>query len=95
MDFRYFLPFLVLLLIILSMFIHGVMIMKELHGYQQDLKVKRHPEMIGLKRGDLLMTVKFTDEDYSHLSERIQKQKLDELFEEPSTYEDELDDEIY
>lgn len=94
MDFRYYLPFLVLLLIILSMFVHGAIIMKELHGYRQDPKVKRHPEMIGLKKGDLLMTVKFTDEDYSQLSERIQKQKLDELFEEPSTYEDEIDDEI-
>jgi hypothetical protein len=92
MDFRYYLPFLVLLLIILSMFIHGVIIMRELHGYQQNPKVKNHPEMKGVKKGDLLMVVRFTDEDYSELSERIQKQKLDELFEEPSTYEDELDD---
>jgi hypothetical protein len=74
------------------MFIHGVMIMRELHGYQQNPKVKNHPEMKGVKKGDLLMVVRFTDEDYSELSERIQKQKLDELFEEPSTYEDELDD---
>jgi hypothetical protein len=94
MDFRYYLPFLVLLLIILSMFIHGVIIMRELHGYQQNPKVKNHPEMKGVKKGDLLMVVRFTDEDYSELSERIQKQKLDELFEEPSTYEDELDDDI-
>ncbi|MFZ9740354.1 MAG: hypothetical protein ACO3CQ_00490 [Candidatus Nanopelagicaceae bacterium] len=92
MDFRYYLPFLVLLLIILSMFIHGVIIMRELHGYRQNPKVKNHPEMKGVKKGDLLMVVRFTDEDYSELSERIQKQKLDELFEEPSTYEDELDD---
>lgn len=95
MDFRYYLPFLILFLIILSMLVHGVIIIKELYGYQQDPKVKRHPEMIGVKKGDLLMTVKFTDEDYSHLSERIQKQKLDELFEEPSSYEDELDDDTY
>ncbi len=94
MDFRYYLPFLVLLLIILSMFIHGVMIMRELHGYQQNPKVKNHPEMKGVKKGDLLMVVRFTDEDYSELSERIRRQKLDELFEEPSTYEDELDDDI-
>jgi hypothetical protein len=92
MDFRYYLPFLVLLLIILSMFIHGVIIMRELHGYQQNPKVKNHPEMKGVKKGDLLMVVRFTDEDYSELSERIRRQKLDELFEEPSTYEDELDD---
>ena len=94
MDFRYYLPFLVLLLIILSMFIHGVIIMRELHGYQQNPKVKNHPEMKGVKKGDLLMVVRFTDEDYSELSERIKRQKLDELFEEPSTYEDELDDDI-
>ncbi len=80
MDFRYYLPFLVLLLIILSMFIHGVIIMRELHGYQQNPKVKNHPEMKGVKKGDLLMVVRFTDEDYSELSERIKRQKLDELF---------------
>jgi len=68
--------------------------MRELHGYQQNPKVKNHPEMKGVKKGDLLMVVRFTDEDYSELSERIRRQKLDELFEEPSTYEDELDDDI-
>ena len=34
-----------------------------------------------------------SEEDYEKLQERIDKLKLEELFEEPSTYEDELDDE--
>jgi hypothetical protein len=34
------------------------------------------------------MAVKFTEEDLKELQERVLKQKMDELFEEPSTYED-------
>jgi hypothetical protein len=35
---------------------------------------------------------KTPDEDYSQLYDRIQKLKMEELFEEPSSYEDELDE---
>ena len=35
---------------------------------------------------------KFTDKDFQELQRRIMEQKMDELFEEPSTYEDEDDD---
>lgn len=31
----------------------------------------------------------FTEEDIKELQERVLQQKMDELFEEPSTYEDE------
>ena len=31
----------------------------------------------------------FTEEDLKELQERVLQQKMDELFEEPSTYEDE------
>lgn len=33
-----------------------------------------------------------TEEDIKQLQERILRQKMDELFEEPSTYEDEEDE---
>jgi len=32
-----------------------------------------------------------TEEDYQQLLERVFQQKMDELFEEPSTYEDEYE----
>jgi hypothetical protein len=35
------------------------------------------------------MTVKFTDEDFEELQQRVLRRKMDELFEEPSTFEDE------
>ena len=34
----------------------------------------------------------FTDEDIQKLQQRVLQQKIDELFEEPSTYEDEDDE---
>ena len=37
--------------------------------------------------------VKFTDEDMEELQKRVLEQKMNELFEEPSTYEDENVDE--
>jgi hypothetical protein len=36
--------------------------------------------------------IKITDEDIQELQERILQQKMNELFEEPSSYEDEEDD---
>jgi hypothetical protein len=33
-----------------------------------------------------------TEEDLQKLNQRVHQQKMDELFEEPSTYEDEEDD---
>jgi len=38
------------------------------------------------------MVVRFTEEDLKELQQRVLRQKIDELFEEPSTYEDEEDD---
>ena len=35
--------------------------------------------------------ISLTEEDLKELQERVLQQKLDELFEEPSTYEDEED----
>jgi hypothetical protein len=37
--------------------------------------------------------ISLTDEDFQELQERILQQKMTELFEEPSSYEDEEDDE--
>jgi capsid portal protein len=36
--------------------------------------------------------ITITEEDLKELQERVLQQKLDELFEEPSTYEDEKND---
>ena len=76
----------------MSMVIQGWMIMNESHGYQENPKIKGHPEMKGVKKGDGLMVVSFDempDDDYNELYGRIQKLKMEELFEEPSKYEDE------
>jgi hypothetical protein len=51
--------------------------------------------MKGVKKGDELMVVSFDempDDDYNELYGRIQKLKMEELFEEPSKYEDENED---
>jgi len=37
--------------------------------------------------------VKFTEEDLQLLQERVLQKKMEELFEEPSTYEDEEEEE--
>ena len=86
-------PWFVLLVIAVSMFVQGWMILHETYGYQENPKVKKHPEIEEIK-GDtvVLMAVKFTDEDLQELQKRVLQQKIDELFEEPSTYEDEEDD---
>lgn len=36
--------------------------------------------------------ISITDEDIQELQRRVLQQKIDELFEEPSTYEDEKDE---
>jgi hypothetical protein len=85
-------PWFVLIGIAISMVINGWMIIHESHGYRENPKVKGHPEMKGVRKGDGLLVVKFTDEDYQELQDIIMRQKMDELFEEPSSYEDENDD---
>jgi len=88
-------PWFVLLIIAISMFIQGWMVIHESHGYRENPKVKGHPEMKGVKKGDGLMVVNFNqmpDEDYNELYGRIQRLKMEELFEEPSSYEDDEDD---
>jgi hypothetical protein len=95
MEVLYFIPFLILIAIAISMVIQGWMIMNESHGYQENPKIKGHPEMKGVKKGDGLMVVSFDkmpDDDYNELYGRIQKLKMEELFEEPSKYEDEKED---
>ena len=36
-----------------------------------------------------------TEEDIKRLQEKVLQQKMEELFEEPSSYEDELEEEYY
>jgi hypothetical protein len=84
-------PWFVLMGIAISMFVQGWMIMNAHHGYSKTPKVK-HPEMNDVKAGDPLLVIRFTDEDLEQLQERVLRQKMEELFEEPSAYEDEEDD---
>ena len=88
-------PWFILMLIAVSMIIQGWMVVYEKFGYKENPKVKGHPEMKGVKKGDGLMSVNFNqlpDDDYNELFNRIQKLKMEELFEEPSSYEDDEDD---
>ena len=75
----------------MSMFMQGWMIMNARYGYSKSPKVK-HPELNDVKAGDPLLVIRFTEEDMQELQERVLKQKMNELFEEPSTYEDEDND---
>jgi ABC-type nickel/cobalt efflux system permease component RcnA len=98
MEIFYFIPFIILLLIAVSMIVQGWMVLHEQFGYRENPKVKGHPEMKGVRKGDRLMTVKFDDleenfdHSYNELYKRIHQQKMEELFHEPSTYEDEDED---
>ena len=84
-------PWFVLLIISISMFVQGWMIINAHYGYSKNPKVK-HPELNDVKQGDPLLVVRFTEEDLENLQRRVLQQKMDELFEEPSTYEDDEDD---
>lgn len=92
MEIIFLIPWFILFIIAITMFIQGWMIFHESHGYRENPKVKGHPEMKGIKKGDGLMTVNFDEipeDDYNDLYDRINRLKMKELFEEPSTYEDE------
>lgn len=85
----------VILGIIISLAIQGWMIMNEEFGYHEDPKIpltNNHPEMDGYKPGDKLLVAKFDDLDLINLRNRMLRSKMDELFEEPSTFEDDDDD---
>jgi 1-acyl-sn-glycerol-3-phosphate acyltransferase len=84
-------PWFVLLVISISMFIQGWMIINAHHGYSKNPKVK-HPELNNVRAGDPLLVIRFTDEDMEELQKRVLEQKMNELFEEPSSYEDEEDE---
>jgi 1-acyl-sn-glycerol-3-phosphate acyltransferase len=84
-------PWFVLLIISVTMFIQGWMIMNAHYGYSKNPKVK-HPELNNVRAGDPLLVFKFSDEDLQELQKRVLEQKMNELFEEPSTYEDDEDE---
>jgi hypothetical protein len=67
------------------------MVMNAHYGYSKSPKVK-HPEMNDVKAGDPLLVFRITEEDIEQLQRRVLQQKIDELFEEPSSYEDEDDE---
>jgi len=88
----------VLLGIAISMMIQGWRILGERDGYAKKPDYKSHPEIDELPPGTTgkLMSVTFKEleypEGYDELQKRIQDLKMDELFDEPSTYEDDDDD---
>lgn len=85
MEFLFFIPFLILFVIAVSMVVQGWMVIYEKHGYKENPKVKGHPEMKGVKKGDGLLVVNFDkmpDGDYSELNDRINRLKLQELLDE-------------
>ncbi len=84
-------PWFVLLVISISIFVQGWMIMNAHRGYSKSPKVK-HPELNNVRAGDSLLVVKFSEEDLKQLQQRVLQQKMEELFEEPSTYEDDEED---
>jgi len=86
-------PWVILIGIALSMIAQGWMIMNAQNGYTKSPKVK-HPEMNDVKPGDPLLVVRFTEEDTKQLQRKVIRQRIDELFEELSTYEDEDDEQL-
>jgi len=86
-------PWVVLIGIALSMIVQGWMIMNAQNGYTKSPKVK-HPEMNDVKSGDPLLVVRFTEEDTKELQRKVLQQRIDELFGELSTDEDEDDEQL-
>ena len=88
-----------------SLIIQGWVISSEKGGYTNRPDRKRHPEIDELE-GDtgVLMVAKISgprpelppddeeDESYKLLRDRINRQKMEELFDEPSSFEDDNDD---
>ena len=87
------LPWVVLGIIALTLFVQGWMIINYRNGYSVHPEVK-HPEMRNVQKGDPLLTAKIkmenlSEDQYKLLQNRINELKMNELFDEPSTYEDE------
>ena len=90
-QFLYLILWITMVIFAISMIAQGWMINNAHQGYSKSPKVK-HPELNDVKAGEPLLVVKFSDEDIQELQRQVLKQKIDELFEEPSTYEDDEDD---
>tara|TARA_A100001388_G_C28432010_1_gene340065 strand:+ start:197 stop:541 length:345 start_codon:yes stop_codon:yes gene_type:complete len=101
-QYMFLITWIVLALIALSLIGHGLLVVAESHGYRKNPKVKSHPEMEEVQGTGVLLGVTFTgpkpelpeleDEDpYKLLHERI-REKRESLWDEPSPYEDEDDD---
>ena len=74
------------------------MVMTERYGYYKSHDIppsNGHPEMNDYKLGDKLLVAKFDDYSYNQLSKKAFQNKMEELFSEPSSYEDENDDWIW
>jgi hypothetical protein len=84
----------VFFIVLLSLAIQGWMIMTERYGYYKSSEIppsNGHPEMNDYKAGDKLLVAKFDDYRYNKLSQAAFQKKMEELFSEPSSYEDDDD----
>jgi len=86
-------PWVILVGIALSMIVQGWMIMNAKNGYTKSPKVK-HPEMNDVQPGDPLLVIRFIEENEEQLQRKVLQQRIDELLEELSTYEDEDDEQL-
>ena len=101
-QYMFLITWIVLALIALSLIGHGLLVVAESHGYRKNPKVKSHPEMEEVQGTGVLLGVTFTGpkpelpeledvDPYKLLHERI-REKRESLWDEPSPYEDEDDD---
>jgi hypothetical protein len=88
----------VVIVIILSLAIQGWMVMSERYGYYKNSELppsNNHPEMNGYRPGEKLLVAKFDDYKFDQLAEKALRKKMEELFHEPSSFEDDDDDSLY
>lgn len=96
---------LTLIFFLVSFFLQALMIASEKNGYQQTPSVKSHPEIEEMRGSGVLLGVSFPgptpelpeldeNDPYKVLQRKAFEKKIEELFEEPSTYEDDDDDDF-
>lgn len=82
--------------IMIALGVQGWMIMTGRFGYHSSPEIpptNNHPEMKDYKPGDRLLVASFEDYTFDRLNQLAFRKKMEELFDEPSSYED--DDEDY
>lgn len=79
----------------LSLCIQGWMVMTERFGYYKSSDIppsNGHPEMADYTPGQRLLVATFEDYNFQKLQNLAFREKMSQLFEEPSSFEDDDDD---